>query len=400
MEREMNIDNDGSRLPERLCKVVGVACNLILIAVFLSFGCATEHRIGFDQFMELQRAVSQETPADPVGSEAGVPDLDANLGPYRIGPSDVVSVSWVGGAGVPPALDARVDGAGTIELPFVGTVVLLDKTLEEAEDQIHDAYVPAVFQDAVVYVNLLEPHTTNVFVVGAVSHPGLVQLRRNQRNLLFAIVGAGGAVDFASGLATLRRLRRPGESTSYDLRDPFQLRNAVGQDPLEDGDMVYVHAAKPNTVFVGGLVQRVGPQNYPAGANITILQALAAAGGLRTDVFPKKGTLVRRMPDGTDMHVMLDLGRLARGADPNIELYPGDILWVPETWETRVQNFINQNIFFRAGVSANYNVTGVEYMNRASQQSGAFRSQESISDPFGFLGQNAALRGIQGSLPQ
>ena len=396
----MIIDNDGSRRSGMLCKVVGVACSLILIAVFLSFGCApSEHRIGFDQFMEMQRAASYNAPADPVVLDAGVPDLDANLGPYRIGPSDVLSISWAGGEGVPPALDARVDGAGTIELPIVGTVVLLDRTLEEAEDQIHDAYVPAVFQDAVVHVTLIVPHTTNVLVVGAVSQPGLVQLRRNQRNLLFAIVGAGGVADFASGIVTLRRLRRTGDSSSYDLRDPFQLRKAVAEDPLEDGDMVYVDAAQPNMVFVGGLVQRVGPQEYPAGSHISILQALAAAGGVRTDVFPKEGTLVRRMPDGTDVHVMLDLDRLACGADPNIELYPGDILWVPETWETRVQNFINQNIFFRAGVSANYNVTGVEYMNRAGQQSGQFRSQENISDPFGFLGQNAALQGIQGSLP-
>ena len=187
----MIIDNHESPRTGSPSKLLGISGSFFLIASFLSSGCSHEYRIGFGQFLEMQQAASQETSADMGGLEASAPELNAQLGPYRIGPSDVLTVSWAGGEGVPPALDSRVDGNGAIELPIVGEVVLLDKTLEEAEDQIHDAYVPAVFQEAVVHVNLLEPDTTNVLVVGAVTNPGLVQLRRNQRNLLFAIVAAG-----------------------------------------------------------------------------------------------------------------------------------------------------------------------------------------------------------------
>jgi protein involved in polysaccharide export with SLBB domain len=235
-----------------------------------------------------------------------------------------------------------------------------------------------------------------VFLFGAVTEPGLVPLRRTERNLLYAIQGAGGITELASGEVTLRRVRRPAEEVTLDLTEPLQLQAALNLEPLQSGDIVYVHAARPNTVFVGGLVARAAPQEYPPGARINILQAIAAAGGLRTDIIPREGTLIRRLPDGTDVHVKLDMNRLAMGADPNLELAPGDILWVPHTLETRVQEFINRNIFMRAGVSVNYNVTGIEFLNRRRMQSARYGGTDlqDAYDPFGFLGQNAALQDI------
>ena len=126
---------------------------------------------------------------------------------------------------------------------------------------------------------------------------------------------------------------------------------------------------------------------------VNVLQAIAASGGLRTDLTPSEATLTRRVPDGRDVQVKLVLAQIEDGTDPNIMLAAGDILWVPYTTLTRIQEFINQNIFFRAGASVNYNVSGVEYMNRAGQQSGQFgnTNQANAFDPLGFLGRNAAL---------
>ncbi len=94
--------------------------------------------------------------------------------------------------------------------------------------------------------------TTNVLVVGAVAAPGLVPLRRTERNMLFAIVGAGGISEIASGQATLHRIRTPTDEVTLNLTDPIQLRDALALKPLKQGDIVYVYAAQPNTVFGGG----------------------------------------------------------------------------------------------------------------------------------------------------
>ena len=207
----------------------------------------------------------------------------------------------------------------------------------------------------------------------------------------------------ASGDVTLKRLRAPGEDVTLNLTTTKELKAALALNPLQDGDIVKVHAAEPNTIYAGGLVNTPRPLIFAPGVKVTILQALAAAGGLRTDVFPKEGTLIRRLPDGQDVQVKLDLDRLAKGKDPNITMAAGDILWVPHTWETRVQDWINKNIFFRAGITAtagaNYNALGVEYLNsnaeRAANNANFNTNLQDQFDPLGFLNQNAALQSLQ-----
>lgn len=371
-----------------------------LVAVACAVSGCSDHRISLSEFLQLQQQMRapRDLALSPEAAEASAAMLDRQLGPYRVGPSDVLSVTLTGGDSsvVRPPIQARVDSRGEIGLPVVGAIRVANMVLEDVEDAIRAAYVPDVLRDVAIYVELLTPDTTNVLVVGSVTAPGLVPLRRTDRNMLYAIVGAGGVSELASGIITLRRIRRPGENVTLDLQDPVQLKAALALDPLEEGDIVYVQTARPNTIFVGGLVNRPAPQSYPQGAEVTVLQAFASAGGIRTDVVPKEATLIRRLPDGTDAHVKLDLDRLASAQDPNIVLNPGDILWVPETLGTKIHDFLNRNIFIRAGATATYSVTGIEFMNRKELQLSRFggTSLEDSFDPFGFLNRGSALQSL------
>ncbi|MCP4249830.1 MAG: hypothetical protein GY778_22535, partial [bacterium] len=358
-------------------------------------GCS-DHRMSLDEFLALQQQMQEaaSTPLAAEDQEAIRGEFDRHMGPNRVGPSDVLSVTITGSGpeGLFPPTPVRVDRDGEIDLPIVGAVQVGELELEDVEDAIHAAYVPQVVKDAAIHVELVTAHTTDVLVVGAVASAGLVQLRRTERDLLHAIVAAGGVSDFASGEATLSRVRNPAEEITLNLTEAKGLYTALALEPLEDGDIVTVQAATPNTIFMGGLLNAPSPQQYGPGVEITILQAIAAAGGLRTDVTPTEATLTRRMPDGTDAFVKLDVRRIATGKDPNIMLAAGDVLWVPFTWHTRVEDFINRNIFLRAGISVNYSVSGIEYLNRQDQQSsgvsqgGSGFSAQDAFDPLGFLG--------------
>jgi protein involved in polysaccharide export with SLBB domain len=378
------------------------ACGLGLLTAALVVGCEPEHRMDLEEFLMMQQGAQAPTEPDPAAQAEAAALVARQMGPYRVGPNDVLTVTLTGAdpTALFPPVEVRVDAEGKIAMPIVGKIPIGGQDLGDAETSIVNAYVPSVMKDLVVHVELLTPDTTHVLVHGAVVQPGLVQLRRTERNLLYAIVGAGGVSDLASGVATLRRIGRPTETVSLDLTDPEELQAALALDPLEDGDIVLVEAAPVNQVIVGGLVNFPRPQVYPPRTQVTALQAIAAAGGLRTDVWPKEATLIRRLPDGTDAHVRLNLARLSSGEDPNILLAAGDILWVPETAETRIQDFINKNFFIRAGLNANmsYNVTGVEYLNRPAQQSGFFGSGGNSLydqfDPLGFLNQNVSLNQI------
>lgn len=360
-------------------------------------GCGADHRISLEQFLVMQQDAREAAVESPSAAELDKVRelLDRQLGPYKVGPGDELAVTLTGAAAAPlfPVTIARVNRQGLIDLPLVGAIDVNGMELEDIDHTIRDAYVPAVLKDVAAHVTLYNTEATKVLVVGAVTAPGLVPLRRTERNLLFAIVAAGGASDLATGEVTLQRLRQPGETLSLDLTNPMELRAALALEPLADGDILTVHAAAPNTIFVGGLVNAPRPQAYPPGVQISILQALAASGGVRTDVHPREGTLIRRMPNGQDVHVKLDLKRIGNGSDPNILLAAGDILWVPETLETRIQDWINRNIFFRAGVSVNYTVSGIEFLNNNARQAsrGGGNLQDSF-DPFGFLTRGAALQ--------
>jgi polysaccharide export outer membrane protein len=372
-----------------LCLSLGAA---VLLG---SMGCEDKlNTITFEQFTELQREMAPPEPGPPPADlDTGELRVDRNFPPYQAGRDDVLFVIFTRlELDLPPEVRVLVHSDGTVDLPVVGKVAVEGLTLEQIEDAIHQAYVPSVVRDLSVHATVETYQTTRVMVVGAVLTPGGVSLPRYQRNMLYAVLAAGGVTSEASGQATLERIRRPAEKVTIDLTDPVELEAALALDPLEDGDIIRVEAAFPNTIFVGGLVNAPAAQIYPPGVHVNFLQAIASAGGLRTDVTPKRGLLVRRMPDGRDVRVELDLKRIQRGEDQNFMLAAGDIVWVPETFETDLQDFINRNFFFRAGVSVTYDPIAYENTRRALSIS-ADRNDtsfaESINDAIGFGLQNA-----------
>jgi protein involved in polysaccharide export with SLBB domain len=363
--------------------------------------CARDHRVSFQEFLAIERRPTNgQATAVPIEPAAGAASaVERGMGPYRVGPGDMLVIGLSGvDLGLPSPLRARVNRAGQVLLPTVGAVPVVGLALEDVEARIRQAFVPAVVRDLSVVVDVETFDSTHVLVLGAVTAPGLIPLRRTECNPLFAIAAAGGVSQSASGRATLKRVRRPMHEERIDLTDAVSLEQALALDPLEDGDILTVEAADPNTVYVGGLVGVAGPQNYPSGVRPTYLQVLAAAGGPRSDLRIREGTLIRRMPGGKDLQVKLDVRRLATGKDANFHMAAGDILWLPHTTSTRIQDWVNKNIFIRAGASANvtYNVSGVEYLNRNSQQNGSAGNGglEDAFDPYGFLRRNALLQAI------
>jgi protein involved in polysaccharide export with SLBB domain len=356
-------------------------------------GCA-DHRVGIAELQQIERSaqsVAPEQNAEQMAATAAM--LDRQLGPYRVGVGDLLTISMMGlneTTSFEPR-PVRVNRNGEIHLPQVGLVQVGGLELEDAETAVTAAYVPNVYKDSVAHVGLIEANTTKVVVTGAVPLPSMIALPNTERNMLHAINLAGGLTPMASGKVTLRRLRNPTQEVTLNLSDPLELRAALSLDPLTNGDMINVAAATPNTVFVGGLVNGPRPQIYPDGVQMSVLQILAGAGGLRDDLTPREATLIRRMENGSDVHVKLNLDKIKRGEDPNILLAAGDILWVPHTVETRIQEFINNNIFVRAGIS--YSASGDEdYIHGDSFRFG--NSLEDSFDPFGFLTRSSAIRSL------
>jgi protein involved in polysaccharide export with SLBB domain len=345
---------------------------LVSAMLVMVMGCSDE-RIGLTEFLSMQPdpgVSGQQAATKPPPLTLSV---DKRLTPYKVGPDDVLSVT-VNGESSETKSTVRVQRNGTIEMPFIEPVKVEDMELVEVESALKKKYTEKVYQWAIVHVDVTETPGLDVLVTGAVATPGMVHLRRNEANLLYSIVRAGGVSGTASGAVTLCRIREPQKKQTLNMTTADGVRAALALPPLENGDMVAVEAAMPNTIFVSGLVNSSAPQTYAPGVRITVLQAITAAGGLRTDVLPTEATLIRRLPNGKDIRVKLDLDRLACGKDPNIALAAGDILWVPFTLSTRIEDWCNKNLHITGNAGGNvlYNGTYTQEYNSSNKSNTAY----------------------------
>ena len=113
------------------------ACLICLVSVWLLSSTACVHTvptISFDEFLALQNELTPPEPGPaPTDPETGKARVDTSLGPYQVGPEDVLMVTLSGlDVAVVSPVSARVHSDGTVRLPLAGEVRVEGKTLEEA----------------------------------------------------------------------------------------------------------------------------------------------------------------------------------------------------------------------------------------------------------------------------
>lgn len=333
------------RASTRVAGLLGAAALLLLAS------CSDE-RISLEELNQREE-VRDSAPDTPVLSPSSL--ALAELHPLRLAPGDVLAIKMYGVGQQrydPTLIEARVSDAGQITLPVVGAISVAGKTLREAEAAIVAAHVPKVVTELSVFVQLSDTETTTVLVMGAVGQPGLVELRRNERNVLYALARAGGydalAAGGHSGGSAARvfvepvRAERPG--ASYNLGAIQDVRQALQAAPLESGDLLVVDSAETSAVYLSGIMQRPGPISLPPAGSISVVRAIAAAGGLREYVSTNEATLVRMLPSGEQVQVKIPIRDVLTGKSPDLALRAGDVLNVPPTIGTFMQEWAIRNI--------------------------------------------------------
>lgn len=274
---------------------------------------------------------------------------------YRIGPADLltVTISDLDVLGAPTVLPVRVSGQGEVTLPLVGAVSVANRTLVEAEQAITTAYQPKYIRQPRVFVEVKEYHTTDVLVIDNLHGATDVNLRSNERTVFHAIARTTTAGDTEAGkLVMVQPASDPNRLELYDLSRPQDMAQAMNRPPLEEGDIVIVRPRPQPLIYIHGLTGS-GPYPLPE-TGLTLRQAVAAAGGPPTAFDADKVVLTRRLHDGRDACVVFKWKKVVDGEQPNVTLRPGDVIEIPHTPETRVEEFVRNALVLRAGVSAVY----------------------------------------------
>lgn len=251
--------------------------------------------------------------------------------PYLLGPGDVVRVAVEGR----PELGAEhaLGPDGGISVPLAGPVRLGGLDRRAAADRLETLWRPYFRTPPRASVDVVKYENDRAFVLGRVESPGAVDLTAGRRVLqVLARAGALPVRDGGSFLSRCAVIRGKDEIHWIDLVALTQYGDLAQNVALRNGDVLFLPDAEDTFVFVMGEVRNPGPA--PVKVRLTVMQALAHAGGPAEDADLEQVWLVRDPTKGEYVGpVRLDLKGLIERADfrDDLELRPGDVLYVGRT---------------------------------------------------------------------
>jgi polysaccharide biosynthesis/export protein len=143
-------------------------------------------------------------------------------------------------------------------------------------------------------------------------------------------------------LSTDTRVRPDGTITLPLIGDiqavgqtPQQLKKVIAQKLAQyvrdEGAIVTVAVTEVNSYHVTVSGNVVQPGVFPSRAYLSVVEAMALAGGPNRFAAPNKTVLMRRQPDGTTKRIPIDYESLAEGKklEQNLVLRTGDTIFVP-----------------------------------------------------------------------
>lgn len=262
------------------------------------------------QIIDLPQAINLGLGLYRSGNDLSATFGDSELKEYTVSNGDVLEISiWE----APPALlfsggvpndgrggmqggrqtiisDQAVSADGTIRLPFVGEVVVVQKSLKEIELEIAQR-LSRIANNPQVSARATRVASSTVTVVGEVANSIKLPLHNRQERLLDALAGAGGVKQPVSKVAV--QLTRSGKSQTVSLEK--LIRNPSENVPLRAGDVVTVFV-QPLSFTALGAVATSGEVAFEM-SGISLSQALARIGGLNDNRANPKGVFLFRWVD-------------------------------------------------------------------------------------------------------
>lgn len=270
--------------------------------------------------------ISTPKPASNTASSVpGAPRSKVTAGPsdsgIRLGEGDLIEVSVYD----VPELNTktRVNDSGQIYLPLVNDVEVEGLTVSDAERVIEKRLEDGGFVRAPhVQILVHESTTDTVSVLGEVAKPGVYPVLGGQS--LFSVISAAG------GLSD-----RAGKSISITHRSQTAATSIPISHNLEDHPDSNVQVFGGDTIMVrrADVVYVVGEVNHASGFlmdnnHLTVLQAIAMAGGTGPNAKLDGARILRKGPEGIS-EVPVPLKKLLQAKASDVPLQAEDILFVP-----------------------------------------------------------------------
>ncbi len=263
-------------------------------------------------------------------------------GSYVLGPGDEITV-WVRDLEEVNRKPFRIENDGFVSLPLIGRVQAAGQTVEKLEATLRERLKPQIL-DPEVTIALSEAKSEPVSVIGAVNHPGVLQLQGN-KSLVEVLSMAEGLRQDAGHTITVTRHLEYGsipladakeDSThqfsvaQIDIKDDLMSGNSPATNiPMKPFDVVSVQ--KADLIYVVGEVKKSGGFVLNDRETLSVLQAVSLAEGLNRTASPKGAKILRATANGPRTEIPVDLQKILAGKGEDIRMRPNDILFVPNS---------------------------------------------------------------------
>lgn len=251
--------------------------------------------------------------------------IAAQQAEYLVGSPDVLRITVYGDSDL--SGEYPVDRSGTIAFPMIGNVRAEGLPVTAIELELRKRLADGYLNDPQVHVKVHTYKSQRIFVVGQVERPGAYPLS-GETTLLEALALAG-SVNASAGDEVVIVRPRQGAAAGPVLPEQTDVEGVLRIDlhklqsgelyqgtTLRDGDTIFV--PKADDIYVFGQVRNPGA--FPIQRGMTVLQALALAGGIT-----ERGTTSRlrivRIVGGTRKELKVKLGD---------RVLPGDTVIVKE----------------------------------------------------------------------
>ena len=278
---------------------------------------ALRFAIGMVSTLLLCFTAAAQVPLPAAPAEA----VEANSRPLlQLGPGDQVKMDVFGR----PEMDGTmyVGDDGTIRVPLAGSVSVSGLSPAQAGQKVEEALKKGQFLvDPHVTFTVLVSRSQRVSVLGEVKSPGRYPIESNT-TILDLLAEAGGATDKGSDTVYILRPDSSGALQRYpvDLKGAMNIQD--GSTPaafqtLRAGDSLFVPAAAQ--FYISGEVRTTGVMRLDSG--MTVLQAIAKAGGVTERGSPRRVSIKRHTPQ--DTYIVIS-------AKPEEKIQPDDVITVKE----------------------------------------------------------------------
>lgn len=248
---------------------------------------------------------------------------------FVLGPGDQVMIELLGKDKEPTPVTVGMDGK--IYFSILPGLDVWGLSLPQARTRLEEELSKYISQPQIA-ISLKAVGSKYVWILGRLNKPGVYPIA-GPVTLLEAISAAGGTAKSSSTVTT---------TELADLRHSFVVRHGrvlpvnfvrLLQDGdmsqniyLEPDDFIYVPSALSQEVYVLGAV--LFPRTVPYSDQMTVVSAISGANGTAPEAYLTHVAIVRgalSQPQILEVNYSAILG----GRQPNIQLEPGDIVYVP-----------------------------------------------------------------------